>query len=81
MTPENAKLIYGFSVPKVSTVEDMTEVDKQLVKIEEQFSIAKNTYKVIPWLETTKALVNANDIMKKFRHRIEAAAFGGNSRY
>ena len=77
MTPENAKLIYGFSVPKVSALEDMVEIDKYLTEKEKQFKIEPYTYKVIPWLETSKAITNANEIMKKYRHRIEAAAFGG----
>ena len=55
----------------------MTEVDKYLAVKEKEYNIHKNTYKVIPWLESPLAIVNAYEIMSKFRHRIEAAAFGG----
>ncbi len=80
LSEENSKLIYGFSVPKISTVEDMAEVDKFLCEKEKQYHVEINTYKVIPWLETTKAIVNAHDILTKYRHRIEVAAFGGTIR-
>ena len=77
MTPENSKIIYGFSVPKIATVEDMNEVDEYLVVKEKEYRITVNTYKVIPWIETTKGIANCYEICKRFRHRIEAAAFGG----
>ena len=77
MNEDNARLIQGFSVPKISTLEDMAEVDSFLRQKETQYKLPEATYKVIPWLETAKAIVNANDILKKYRHRIEAAAFGG----
>lgn len=77
LTPQNAKFIYGFSVPKISTVEDMSEVDKYLGVKEKEYKIPANTFKVIPWLETTEAIVRAFEILSKYRHRIEAAAFGG----
>jgi len=76
LTPANAKIIYGFSVPKISTVDDMAEVDAYLTKKEAEFNRPKYSFKVIPWLETTKAIANAYNILTKYRHRIEAAAFG-----
>ena len=64
-------------MPKIETTEDMVEVDKFLSTKEKQYAVKEYTYKVIPWLESTKAIVNMNEILKKYRHRIEAAAFGG----
>eukprot|EP00826_Nyctotherus_ovalis_P049719 TRINITY_DN6027_c0_g3_i5.p1 TRINITY_DN6027_c0_g3~~TRINITY_DN6027_c0_g3_i5.p1 ORF type:complete len:190 (+),score=68.16 TRINITY_DN6027_c0_g3_i5:472-1041(+) len=54
----------------------MSEVDKYLAMKEKEYRIPTNTFKVIPWLETTEAIVRAFEILSKYRHRIEAAAFG-----
>jgi len=77
LTATNAKMIYGFGVAKISTVEEMAEVDAYLTKKEVEFKRPKYSFKVIPGIETTKGIVNAYNILTKFRPRIEAATFGG----
>jgi len=55
----------------------MNEVDNYLKVKEKKYNLPTNTLKVIPWLETTKAIINTFEILSKYRHRIEAAGFGG----
>ncbi len=74
---ETVPLISGFSVPKISTPEEMGEVDRFLTEKEKQLRVVPNSLKVIPWFETPRSIVNAVAILGKYRHRIDVAAFGG----
>ena len=72
-----AKILKGFSVPKIECVEDMDNVSAYLLHRERELGISDYTYKVIPWIESSMGIVNLVDILKAHRNRIEAAAFGG----
>ncbi len=59
-----SKHIYGVSVGKVGTAEDMVAIDQLIEELERKSAgeVEIGTTKVIPWLETAKAIANANQI-------------------
>lgn len=67
--------ITGFMYPKAKCGDDIYFIDKLLETIEYEKQIPVGTYKLIPLIETTAAVLNAQDICKASR-RVVAIAFG-----
>jgi len=67
--------ITGFMYPKSYTGDDIYFIDKLLETIEYEKNIPLGTFKLIPLIETTGAVLNAQDICKS-SSRVIAIAFG-----
>lgn len=67
--------ITGFMYPKSYTGQDVYFIDKLLDTIEYEKGIPAGTFKLIPLIETTAAVLNAQDICKASK-RVVAIAFG-----
>ena len=67
--------IVGISVGKISSVEDVRAIEKLVEKAESQNGVAKGSIRILPWLETAAAIVNAYEICASSA-RIQWAAFG-----
>lgn len=67
--------ITGFMYPKSQTGEDIYFIDKLLDAIEYEKGITHGTYKLIPLIETTSAVLHAEEICKA-SPRVIAVAFG-----
>ena len=67
--------ITGFMYPKAHTGEDIYFFDKLLETIEYEKGIALGTFKIIALIETTAAVLNAQDICQA-SDRVVALAFG-----
>ena len=67
--------VEGFLCPKVRTGKDVYFFDKLIETIECEKNIAKNSFKIIPIIETTASVLNAQDICKA-SDRVIAIAFG-----
>ena len=67
--------IKGFVYPKAVTGQDIYFFDKLLETIEAEKNYPKGTYKIVPLIETTAAVLNAQDICQA-SDRVVAIAFG-----
>lgn len=67
--------IHGFMYPKSKRGEDVYFIDKLLETIEYEKGIPIGTFKLIPLIETTAAVLNAQEICKASK-RVIAIAFG-----
>lgn len=67
--------ITGFMYPKARVGDDIYFIDKLLETIEFEKQIPVGTFKLIPLIETTAAVLNAQDICKA-SSRVVAIAFG-----
>jgi citrate lyase subunit beta/citryl-CoA lyase len=67
--------ITGFMYPKSHTGQDVYFIDKLLDTIEYEKGFPIGTFKLIPLIETTAAVLNAQDICKASK-RVVAIAFG-----
>jgi len=67
--------IDGFVYPKAQTGQDIYFFDKLLETIEYEKGIKPGTFKIIPLIETTAAVLNAQDIIKA-SDRTVSIAFG-----
>lgn len=67
--------VTGFMYPKSYTGQDIYFIDKLLDTIEYEKGIPVGTFKLIPLIETTAAVLNAQDICKASK-RVVAIAFG-----
>lgn len=67
--------IRGFMYPKSYTGQDVYFIDKLLDTIEYEKGIPAGTFKLIPLIETTAAVLNAQDICRASK-RVVAIAFG-----
>lgn len=67
--------IVGISVGKISSVEDVRAIEKLVEKAESQNGVSKGSIRILPWLETAGAIVNAYEICASST-RIQWAAFG-----
>lgn len=67
--------ITGFMYPKAKCGDDIYFIDKLLETIEYEKHIPIGTFKLIPLIETTAAVLNAQDICKASK-RVIAIAFG-----
>ena len=69
------KGIHGFIYPKAKKAEDIYFIDKLLDTIEFEKKIEKGTFKLVPLIETTSAVLEAKKISKASK-RVIAIAFG-----
>lgn len=67
--------VHGFMYPKSKTGEDIYFIDKILETIEYEKNIPIGTYKLIPLIETSSAVLHAEEICKASK-RVIAIAFG-----
>jgi citrate lyase subunit beta / citryl-CoA lyase len=67
--------VNGFMYPKSFTGQDVYFIDKLLDTIEYEKGIPVGTFKLIPLIETTAAVLNAQDICQASK-RVVAIAFG-----
>lgn len=67
--------VHGFMYPKSRSGEDVCFFDKLLETIEYERGIPVGTYKIIPLIETTAAVLNAQDICRASK-RVIAIAYG-----
>ena len=68
--------IYGFMYPKSKNGEDIYFFGKLLETIEHEKNIPIGTFKIIPLIETTGAVMNIQDICTSCPNRVIAVAFG-----
>lgn len=67
--------VTGFMYPKSYTGQDIYFIDKLLDTIEYEKGLPVGTFKLIPLIETTAAVLNAQDVCKASQ-RVVAIAFG-----
>ncbi len=67
--------IYGLSIGKVQTVQEIAEICGLIEPLEQKAGLAAGRLKLIPWIESAKAIVNADEICSSSK-RIIAVAFG-----
>ena len=67
--------LYGISLGKVGSTWNIRDVDRILSAIEPQAGVAPGTIKIVPWVETGSAMVDARDIGIA-SSRVIALAFG-----
>jgi citrate lyase subunit beta/citryl-CoA lyase len=68
--------IFGISVGKVSDAEDLARISSLVAKAERRAGIPVGLLKLIPWIETARAIVNCHAICTA-SDRIAGVAFGG----
>ena len=67
--------IFGVSVGKIDGPGDIAEISRVLAKLERRAGLGIGSVKLIPWIETAKAIVHCQEICTASA-RIVAAAFG-----
>ena len=67
--------VYGVSVGKIDEPDDIDEISTLLTRLERRSNLAIGSVKLIPWIETAKAIVHCYAICRA-SERIVAAAFG-----
>jgi citrate lyase subunit beta/citryl-CoA lyase len=67
--------IYGVSVGKIEGPGDISEISVLLARLERRAGLTVGSVKLIPWIETAKAIVHCHAICAA-SERIVAAAFG-----
>lgn len=67
--------IYGISIGKVCTVDDIHEITVLMEDLEQKAGLELGKIKLIPWIETALAMVHCYEICNS-SPRIEAVAFG-----
>lgn len=75
LTQLTVKGVNGFMYPKAYTGQDIYFIDKLLETIEYEKGFPIGTFKLIPLIETSAAVLNAQDICKA-SSRVVAIAFG-----
>lgn len=68
--------VHGFTYPKSQKGEDIYFFGKLLETIEYEKGIPIGTYKIIPLIETTGAVMNIQEICQACPNRVVAVAFG-----
>ncbi|HSG65990.1 MAG TPA: CoA ester lyase [Gammaproteobacteria bacterium] len=68
--------IYGISVGKVDVPDDIAAISDMIADLERRAGIESGTLKMIPWLESAKAIVHCYPICSS-SPRIIGVAFGG----
>ena len=68
--------ITGFMYPKAKTGRDVYFIGKLLETIEYEKGFPIGTFKLIPLIETTSAVMNIQDICNACKNRVIAVAFG-----
>ncbi len=67
--------LYGFSVGKTESVWDLQEIDRIIGPLEASAGLEPGSIKVIPWIESAKAVLDAQE-MALASPRVVAIAFG-----
>ncbi len=67
--------LYGFSVGKTESVWDLQEIDRIIGPLEASAGLEPGSIKVIPWIESAKAVMDARE-MALASPRVVAIAFG-----
>jgi citrate lyase subunit beta/citryl-CoA lyase len=67
--------IYGISIGKIDSPADIAEIATLLARLERRAALAVGHIKLVPWIETAKAIVHCHAICAA-SERIVAAAFG-----
>lgn len=68
--------IYGISIGKINEPADIHEVSELIGSLERRAGLPEGQIKMIPWLESAKAIVHCYDICRA-SPRLVAVAFGG----
>lgn len=68
--------VYGISIGKIGTAEDVNWLCNVLSEQEKANNVIVGSTRLIPWIETARAVCNCFDICQA-SERIEAVAFGG----
>jgi citrate lyase subunit beta/citryl-CoA lyase len=68
--------VYGVSFGKVRTGADVSAVSQRIGALEARFKLARDSVKLVPWIETAAAIVNCDAICRA-SERVVAVAFGG----
>lgn len=68
--------VWGISIGKVDSAQDISQVSKVLARCERQAGLEIGSLRLIPWLETALGIVNCYEICTA-SDRIVAVAFGG----
>jgi len=69
-------LIHGISVGKVDVPDDIATISDLITELEQKAGVEAGTLKLIPWLESAKAIVHCYEICSS-SPRIIGVAFGG----
>lgn len=67
--------LYGFSVGKTESAWDLQEIDRIAANLEGRAGLEKGGLKLIPWIESARAMVNINEMASALGRTI-ALAFG-----
>ena len=67
--------VFGVSVGKIGSATDIERVSVALAGLEKKMGMVAGAIKIVPWIETAKAVVNAYEICAA-SPRVVAAAFG-----
>jgi citrate lyase subunit beta/citryl-CoA lyase len=66
--------IYGVSVGKVQTTQDIAHISEIISRLEEKAGVPIGQTRLVPWIETARAIVHCYDILAM--PRVVGAAFG-----
>ena len=67
--------LYGFSVGKTESTWDLQQIDRIASNLEGRAGLEEGTLKLVPWIESARAMVNINE-MASASGRTIALAFG-----
>ena len=68
--------IYGISIGKIDEPEDIDEISRLIGELERDAGLDEGQIKMIPWIESAKAIMHCYDICRA-SPRLVAVAFGG----
>lgn len=68
--------VYGISIGKVESAADLSRVSDALTRCERKAGLDSGSLRLVPWIETARAIVNCYQICTA-SERIAAVAFGG----
>jgi citrate lyase subunit beta/citryl-CoA lyase len=66
--------IYGVSVGKIQTAQDIAHISEIIARLEEKAGVPVGQTRLVPWIETARAIVHCYDILAM--PRMVGAAFG-----
>jgi citrate lyase subunit beta/citryl-CoA lyase len=66
--------IYGVSVGKIQTTQDIAHISEIITRLEEKAGVPVGQTRLVPWIETARAIVHCYDILAM--PRMVGAAFG-----
>jgi citrate lyase subunit beta / citryl-CoA lyase len=66
--------IYGVSVGKIQTTQDIADISESIARLEEKAGVPVGQTRLVPWIETARAIVHCYDILAM--PRVVGAAFG-----